>query len=811
MIAPSEPSCQRNRCNTQGRAPWFVAAALMLAVLVGAPAPEPALLAQEAEQAKTAADSLDAKLDQKGTVILRDASLVEWLFAIQKEWGVDIVVGNELQRDVVNGGFTDATLREVLTSILYSRGYGYRRVGKSLLIVRLEDMSIKPDQVTALFPLEFLDPQEVEASVQAQLSQMGKVQAIQSSKSLFVIDTPEIIDRIKKFLDELEAIAKQTRDRELQRELERQQALNPNPDNASTTDSADSPVGGGLIEVEERVKIFAAKYVDPESLAEALQSVLINARVNAVSNDNKIVVIGTAKDLEAAEQLLEKLDVPARQVRITAYMYDVNVKLLERLGFNWQNAVQGRFNGSGDPQSLLQLNNQAFPPVSGGTSGGSGATAPGGTAPATGGTTGGAAGAAGALATTPTATGALLTLSHLSRHFNLTQTIHALEQSDGARLLARPNIVAYDRVEATFQSVQEIPVQQLTQTQQGGNIGTTQFREAGITLRVTPTIMPDDSIVLVVAPEFSVLNGFNNGQPIIDRRKAQTKLALNNGAAAVIGGLVRRNEIETQRGVPGIKNWKFFGVFFRDHETTVSESELVVFIRAEIVGPSYAGDPRDEIAHSTVDQTLEQVPYANPGPVVPTCRDPYCPLHYPRPPVYADTAFDYKTSHEPFQQTAPHAVIYPDRDPARLPPATDSPPPIPLEGDVSDGPALESEPTQPPSALPPPAASEDFRSPPPVITDELTRRQIEGRLRISRLPHPRQELRPQGQQAPVVVRPSRQASLPDKQDRNGPLRTAKLTRLPGVAPLPATEPLPTNARSPQTPPRKNWLENIFIR
>jgi len=93
---------------------------------------------------------LEAKLDQKGTIILRDATLVEWLFAIQKEWGVDIVVGNELKTEIVNGAFTDTTLREVLTSILVSRGFGYRQVGKSLLIVRLDDMTIKPDQRTAM-------------------------------------------------------------------------------------------------------------------------------------------------------------------------------------------------------------------------------------------------------------------------------------------------------------------------------------------------------------------------------------------------------------------------------------------------------------------------------------------------------------------------------------------------------------------------------------------------------------------------------------------------------------------------------------
>ncbi|MBC8352928.1 MAG: hypothetical protein H8E66_13115 [Planctomycetes bacterium] len=73
-----------------------------------------------------AASSLKTKLEKTGTIILRDASLVEWLFAIQREWGIDIVVGNELQAEVVNGAFTDTTLREVLNTILISRGFGYR-------------------------------------------------------------------------------------------------------------------------------------------------------------------------------------------------------------------------------------------------------------------------------------------------------------------------------------------------------------------------------------------------------------------------------------------------------------------------------------------------------------------------------------------------------------------------------------------------------------------------------------------------------------------------------------------------------------
>jgi general secretion pathway protein D len=169
----------------------------------------------------------------------------------------------------------------------------------------------------------------------------------------------------------------------------------------------------------------------------------------------------------------------------------------------------------------------------------------------------------------------------------MTTIIRVLDSTEGSRLLARPTIVAYDRVEARFSSISEIPVQELTQTAGGGEIGTTTFREAGITLTVLPHIIQDGTILMQVTPEFSVLAGFTNGNPIIDRRSATTTLRIRDGQTTVIGGLLRRAEREDQNGLPGLSKLKFFGVFFRGHESTITESELLVFIKAEKIGRAH--------------------------------------------------------------------------------------------------------------------------------------------------------------------------------------------------------------------------------
>ncbi len=156
--------------------------------------------------------------------------------------------------------------------------------------------------------------------------------------------------------------------------------------------------------------------------------------------------------------------------------------------------------------------------------------------------------------------------SRLGKHFDFKTTLDALSATEGARLLARPNIRAYDRTTATFEAIQEIPVRSFTRTELA-TIGTTEFREAGIRMEVTPQVTTGGKIIMEVHPEFSVMNGFIDGQPVIDRRSAVTTVVAKSGEPIVISGLrSQRQHFTDERSEPN------------EHET-----ELLIIIKAEIV------------------------------------------------------------------------------------------------------------------------------------------------------------------------------------------------------------------------------------
>lgn len=560
---------------------------------------------------------LQFKLDRRGSIILgENSTLSQWIVAIQQEWNVNIVCSGDLQAKMVSGGFTDTPLRSVLNSILYTSGCGYEIVGDSLLIQRLEDMgAIKPQFELAIIPLEYLSPTEAQPTVQIMLSKNGTVQVIPSSKSLMVADLPERIVKVREHLRFLEDHAKQL----AEKNRPATPAVVPSAGGPNAaTGSLPGLTDGPPPPVPNRVEVFTTQFVKADLLTTALQSALGNetgARVSAVQGENRLVVVGPPESVEMASHILGRLDVPQPQVRISAILYDVTLDTMERLGVNWNHVIKGRINASGDPQSLLEMDSNMFArsiPTAG-SGGGSGS-------------------GDGSTAAISTAVNGMWTLANFSRHFDLVAFIQALDQTDGARLLARPTIMAYNRAEAEIKIVSEIPVQQLTQTQQGGDIGTTEFREAGIVLRVTPEILADGTVILQVEPEFSVLAGYSaEGQPIIDRRTTRTRVQVLNGQTFVIGGLLRRNEMETVTGIPGLMHWKFIGKLFRNHDTTVTDSELLVFIRTEIIVPECSGQPREWMALAAAEERLAQIPHATNYPFIPPCNDPHCPYHCPRP------------------------------------------------------------------------------------------------------------------------------------------------------------------------------------
>jgi general secretion pathway protein D len=334
------------------------------------------------------------------------------------------------------------------------------------------------------------------------------------------------------------------------------------------------------------VGYFHTQYIEAKAAGDALQAVLSkDGRVGVMEKEDRLVVSDFAENLKMVEQVLKRIDRPRPQVRICALIYDLSLQDVENLGFKWDALAQAPSPEPENPDanSLLRVDSVFL------SRGG---------------------------------TGKPFTFMSLSPKCDITAVIEALQSAKDGRLLADPHVAVLDNEEAEFRSVQEIPYQQLTQTGTGPPIGTTAFKNAGISLRVRPKIAVDGTIRMDVTPEYSRLTGYTPGdnQPIIDSRIASTTLTVANRQIVVIGGLRERRDVGDFQAIPYLKDIRWAGKLFRSRNTDVRESELVVFIMPEIIDYSDTPNGRQQQIVDTIDYRLNKIPQAEGRP--PACDGP---------------------------------------------------------------------------------------------------------------------------------------------------------------------------------------------
>jgi len=174
---------------------------------------------------------------------------------------------------------------------------------------------------------------------------------------------------------------------------------------------------------------------------------------------------------------------------------------------------------------------------------------------------------------------------------NLGATIQALQQQNLLQILAEPNLVAMDGKEASFLAGGEFPFP-VVQGQGAVNNVTIQFKPFGVNLHFKPTILPDGTIDLQVAPEVSALD-FSNALtvsgfliPALSTRRAETELELADGQSFVIAGLMDNRLTKNMSKLPGLGDIPILGKLFQSWSTNKSRSELVVVVTAHLVHPS---------------------------------------------------------------------------------------------------------------------------------------------------------------------------------------------------------------------------------
>jgi general secretion pathway protein D len=472
--------------------------------------------------------SVDEALVRPGSVTFRKTAISEVVFVLSDLWGINIVAGSEISGEV-SGSFRDAPLGEVLNAVLTSNGYGYRRIGESLIVLPLDRLQ-GGGGFSANVP-----------------SSSGTGAAAGASAVPSVVSYSGFQD------------------------------------------------GGSLA-----IQYFSPQFTEASEMALPLQTALgQNVVVAVYPEENRLMIKGSAADLQLAREAIEQLDRPRRQVRITAMIYDVSLGELQNLGINWSRDVRGIANNvnqglANQEEAVSDFFAASSSLVNGGSSIG---------------------------LRTLNSTGATSLL------------LEALNANSESKLLADPSITVGDRYEASIRIVQKIPIITANPVDNSNAVFTqTQFEEAGVILNVTPRISRDNTIELKVQPEYSVVTEILSSGPVIDSRTAQTTVRVTNGQMFALGGLRQKTIVETVRGVPYLKDVKYIGRLFRGHATDVRESELIVFLRPEIVETDCdgQGSPRQGEAYRVGSGYLNRIPHADTVPQTSCCKDPNCPNHHPR-------------------------------------------------------------------------------------------------------------------------------------------------------------------------------------
>ena len=320
----------------------------------------------------------------------------------------------------------------------------------------------------------------------------------------------------------------------------------------------------------EFIRIRYAKAIDVVGLFEAGSEEggsLISERGSVVVDErtNSIVVTDTAAKLAEIRDLIEKVDIPIRQVMIEARIVIASSNIDEQLGIRWGggylNVSGDKFTSiAGDTASATNLNSQLI--------GGGQVDMPSapfvdlGVAEATSG----------------------FAVGFTSTDLFLTAELSALEASGEGEVVSQPKVITGDKQKASIKSGTEIPYQE------GAASGatTTAFKEAVLKLDVTPNITPDDRILLdLVVNQDSVGDLVPSGNggliPTIDTTELTTQVLVGNGETVVLGGVFKNEELVKVEKVPLLGDIPYLGNLFKSTANSQQKTETLIFITPRIL------------------------------------------------------------------------------------------------------------------------------------------------------------------------------------------------------------------------------------
>ncbi len=319
------------------------------------------------------------------------------------------------------------------------------------------------------------------------------------------------------------------------------------------------------------VRLVPVNYGKGSEMAARLKDVLSEKGTVSVDDRTNTLVIKDTEDyLQAAEDLVKRLDQQTPQILIEARIVEARTTFSEDIGIQW--------GGNFAMASAFGNETGAVFPSSIGLAGGASPATPNGgisldnpnwavNLPAAVGT--GAGGAIG------------IQLGSIGGIGNLTLRLSAAEENGDVKIISSPRISTLDNRKASISQGVQIPISVVSAA--GVN---TQFFSADLKLDVEPHVTRDGHINLKLdisknEPDFGNLAA--NGNPTIQKKEAHTELLIRDGDTTVIGGIYTRSTGKSFKKIPFLGDIPILGWLFKSRSRSDDRSELLIFITPKVV------------------------------------------------------------------------------------------------------------------------------------------------------------------------------------------------------------------------------------
>lgn len=314
----------------------------------------------------------------------------------------------------------------------------------------------------------------------------------------------------------------------------------------------------------EYIAVNYAKAADMAKLLSNKESSLLTKRGSVAVDErtNTLLIKDTAKAIENVRRLIERLDIPVKQVLIESRMVTVKDSVADEMGIRWGFSDQQLTKGiSGTVAAANQLANGTIPdlasrynvnlPVNSSSAGRLG-----------------------------------FHIAKLGDGTLIDLELSALEDENKAEIVASPRISTANQKKARIEQGVEIPYVQAASS----GATTVEFKKAVLSLEVTPQVTPDNKIILDLTvtqdTEGKVVQTPTGNAVAIDTQRISTQVLVDNGETIVLGGIYQQQTTKTVSKVPFFGDIPYVGAMFRHSLDKTEKKELLIFVTPKILTES---------------------------------------------------------------------------------------------------------------------------------------------------------------------------------------------------------------------------------